>query len=74
MDNKNSIFESLVAERDRIIMKYLCGDFADFKTLREICKCFNNEQGIEVIKTSGTDQELWRSVSDYFLELRKSHD
>ena len=72
--NNKSTFERLVAERDNIIVKFLAGDYAGFEKLREICKSFNNEHGKEVIVTSGSDKQLWESVSNYFLQLRMSHD
>lgn len=73
MTETSKTFEALVAERDRIILSYLSGDFASFSNLREICKKYNKESE-EIFDVSGTDERLWRSVSTFFLELLKSHD
>lgn len=74
MTETSKTFEALVAERDRIILSYLSGDFASFSNLREICKKYNQKSGKNVFDVNGTDERLWRSVSTFFLELLKSHD
>ena len=74
MTETSKTFEALVAERDRIILSYLSGDFASFSNLRGICKKYNKESEEEIFDVSGTDERLWMSVSTFFLELLKSHD
>ena len=74
MTETSKTFEALVAERDRIILSYLSGDFASFSNLREFCKKYNQKSEKNVFDVNGTDERLWRSVSTFFLELLKSHD
>lgn len=64
------LFQDLQDEQQRIVIAKLTGQSLDFSRLREIAKKFNeqNDVGLEV---TGSDQELWRSITLYFRNLLK---
>ena len=62
------LFEDLQDEKHHIMIAKLTGESIDFSKLRQIARDFNeqNNAGLEV---TGTDQELWSSITSYFRYL-----
>ena len=64
------LFQDLQDEQQRIVIAKLTGQPLDFSRLREIAVEFN-EQSDAGLEVTGTDQELWRSITMYFRNLLK---
>ena len=69
-ENIMGLFQDLQDEQQRIVIAKLTGQPLDFSRLREIATEFN-EQSDEGLEVTGSDQELWRSITMYFRNLLK---
>lgn len=65
------LFQDLQDEQQRIVIAKLTGQPLDFSRLREIATEFN-EQSDAGLEVTGSDQELWRSITMYFRNLLKN--
>ena len=64
------LFQELMQEKDKIMMRSLFGEKVDYTRLREIAVAFADNNDVN-LNTDGTDEELWESVIGYFKNLLK---
>lgn len=62
------LFQELMQKKDEIMMRSLSGEKLDFARLRELAVNFADSNDVD-LKTDGTDEELWESVTRYFRNL-----
>lgn len=63
------LFKELMKEKNDIALKHLLGGDVKFERLRELAKEFSESHNVDLI-VDGSDQELWKSVVDYFENMR----
>lgn len=66
------LFQELMQEKNKIVSKSLLGEKLDFTRLREIAVDFAESNDVD-LKTDGTDEELWKSVTGYLRKLLKGN-
>lgn len=62
------LFQELMQERDKIMIIKLMGGKVDMTMLRELAKEFSEMDNAKLI-IDGTDQELWKSVTNFFRDM-----